>query len=197
MYRHKKVGDSILVDLGSTMKVLSSVAVNGDMTNINPASNGKANICESFQIEPSFTAGYSSPGRVGVALPKLGIDDNISVTLNGICTAGTIGMDAVNMTKILPFVALEGSTPWAGGATLSLGNIYYLPIANSANDKVSVNYQVLLADLGYGMSLKDKGVAFGFEFQTSSSATKNMSNIKGSITARYNYSPIRTLDMEV
>jgi hypothetical protein len=203
MYRNKKVGDACIVDLGSTEKVLTTLGSGNNMTNLNPATNGKSEVCESFKVASDISvtgaSGSASPTPVslGVILPKLGRSDNISLSVYGsmyLCTGDS--------HIVIPFIASEGSTEWSGQASEELGNRIYLPHENyglNGADVVSFKTDIILKDMGYGMDLKGKGIAIGFEINnvTSFPPTTSTTFIKGTLSARYNYSPIKTLDQEV
>ena len=203
MYRHKKVGDACIVDLGTGLHTLTSIASGSNMTNLNPSTNGKAEVVESFRmstdqiITGSLGAADQERLNVGVILPKLGRQENISVSVSGtmwICT----GINFV----ITPFISIEGSTAWSGQETEELGNIVYLPhhaVRGETCHSVSINTDVILKDMGYGMDLEEKSIAVGYECVCSYPipVAQTVTYTQGTISARYNYSPIKTLDMEV
>lgn len=202
MYRHKKVGDAVIVDLGSTTKSITSFVTNGQLTNVNPQANGKTDISETFVMpygSSSINLGNSERILVGVCLPKLGRDDNISISFSGTCDAYTGGEHEKHqdVIRVNPFIAVEGTTPWDNSAALDIINIKYLPSNAKFYDHSSVNALIVAADLGYGQDLTDKGICVGFSVENHRSTAASISELKGTINARYNYAPIKTLDMEV
>jgi hypothetical protein len=203
MYRNKKVGDACIVDLGSTIKELTTVSFGNYMSNINPATNGKSEVCETFKVASDIgVAGATgsatpTPVSLGVILPKLGRSDNISLSV-----FGSVYMTAGNVHIITPFIASEGSTEWSGQSSEELGNRIYLPHQNnrlSGSTSITFKTDIILKDMGYGMDLKDKGIAIGFEINSvvDGAGPQNVLFLKGTLSARYNYSPIKTLDQEV
>ncbi len=199
MYRHKKVGDAVIVDLGSTTKSIASFATDGKLTNVNPSANGKTSISETFEGTGPITLTTGQRILVGVCLPPLGIEENIAITFSGLCDAYWAGESVKNddAIRINPFIAIEPATAWDTSATLDIENIKYLPSESKFYDHSSINQLLVVADQGYGMDLTDKGVAIGFSVENHRSASATISELKGTINAQYNYAPIRTLDMEV
>lgn len=203
MYRNKKVGDACIVDLGTTEKVFTTLGSGNNMTNINPATNGMAEVCESFKVSADVAtmgatgSGTPTPLSLGVILPKLGRDDNISLSVYG-----TMFMTPGTSHLVTPFIASEGSTEWSGQASEELGNRIYLPHHNYPADQarvVTFKTDIILKDMGYGMDLKNKGIAIGYEINSiiPLAIPATMTFTKGTLAARYNYSPIKTLDQEV
>lgn len=202
MYRHKKVGDAVIVDLGSTTKSITSFATDGKLTNINPQANGKADISETFVMPNGSNAislTNSSRILVGVCLPKLGRDDNISISFTGTLDAYCGGEHEKHqdVIRVNPFIAIEGETLWDNSDTLDITNIKYIPSSAKFYDHASVNALIVAADLGYGQNLSEKGICVGFSVENNRSTAASITEIKGTVNARINYAPIRTLDMEV
>lgn len=195
MYRHSKIGSGVIVDLGSTTKTLSSIDTTGKVTVINPSANSNIMSSETFTFS-GYQAVTSSVVRIGSLLPHISRDESITASFSGhMSVYGIESSSAINSMQIIPFVASEGSTPWSGQASETIANIKYLPLMSKYTNTASVNILLVLADLGYGMDLYNKGVAIGFEVRCQGSET--VFSADGTVNIGYNYSPIKTLDMEV
>jgi hypothetical protein len=160
----------------------------------------KAEQNRSFYLSSSCVVEHDKTIRLGLAMPAVGVKENMSLSFSGVLHVFTGGEHQTNsdILRITPFVAQEG-TSWSSStdSIYSLGNIHYLPSDNTSFDTCNINTNVILKDCGYGFDIRTLGTFVGFEISNARSTNVTINLIKGSINVRYNYAPIKTLDLEV
>jgi hypothetical protein len=205
MYRHKKVGDAVVVDTGAssvtinTSDLVETNLIDGNAFCLSVSDKSKVEQNRSFAYGGSKALNHDKTFRLGLALPAIGTKENISISFSGVIHTFTGGEHQTNadIIRITPFIASEGSTWSTDSSQLSLGNIHYLPISDYSFDTCSINTNIILKDCGYGFDIRTKGTFVGFEIANARQTSATLTVIKGSVNCRYNYAPIKTLDLEV
>ncbi len=205
MYRNN-VNSAIVVDLGSNA-VQVSAPVTGEYKNVTYTDGvAKPHVCKSFLTNTNNDS-YSGTGGYCSVLPALGRKDNVSVSFSGsfsywIANSGSYNSETdgeyANI-QCRPFIARVnqaiGASPDFNHPDLT--NFVYLPWISKNANVCSIDATIIVCDLGYGHNVEDYGIAVGYQITSNGSVAARLRNCRGSINCRYNFAPIKTIDLEL
>jgi hypothetical protein len=186
--------EAVIVDLGSTVKQWTPV--DDTIVNVGGSDGVKAQANKRFVQNVNHSLGAAKTLAVGLAMPALGRRDNINISFNGAVKyyVHNSEPDGESIFHVLPFIA---RTTNVTEDVITAENMHFLPFQSKYYNVLSVDTNIVVADLGYGHDLKDKGICVGFQIQHSGSSAFNIRDFDGTICCRYNYAPIKTLDKEL
>lgn len=205
MYRHKKVGDAVVVDTEQVLTTIDPSTTTLQITDFQSNTNyvysmgSTSNLSENIGTITT-TSSISLPStkcvNFGVGLPPISRKENISVSFSGNASGYSWDNSPNDRVRIVPFVALKDTLASEEAGHMAVKNIFYLP-ADCYQDSTSLNTTIIIKDCGLGASLESTGLVLGYQFKNIANDPRTVYNATVSISGRYNYAPIKTLDLEV